>query len=115
MPRINILRTHKITDSRVCHIGTNLPEAAAAALSCKSLALKPEDIMIVITDVGPFDVNVKDVNVDVLAHAYPDRVENADMIRRTIARALVQMLPDGVSWYVWLRLGMTSYGSDTMD
>jgi hypothetical protein len=94
----------------------NLPAVAAEALSCPEGGnLEPKDIMIEFGDATPDDKNCKDVHVRVWAHDYPSRRDNLTFIRRKIENEVIKHLPPGTSWYVWVLLAITSYGSDTQD
>jgi hypothetical protein len=97
------------------HIVRNLPDIVADALDCEAGHLTPQDIMIQVDEVGPFDsANLKDLNVTIYAHDYPERAANLDSRRMQIERGLKQLLGEGQSWYVWIFLEKSSYGSDTM-
>lgn len=116
MPLIQIRRNPEmINDGLLKSIIESLPRRAAQALSCaEGGVLKPEDIMIEADDFGPFDTNAKDIHVRVIAHDYPSRRANLDEIRTWISMdifAELQLTP--ASWYVWVLLMPTSYGSDT--
>lgn len=93
---------------------------AAQALSCEEGgALRPEDIMIELSPHGFHDLNVKQIHVRVYAHDYPSRRERLDDIRKAIAQPLTTRFSEDYreghwpSWYVWVLLSQTSYGSDT--
>lgn len=77
--------------------------------------LRPEDVMIEVSQVEHdlFSRNLKDCGVMIYAHDYPERRANLDERRRKIALEVVKYLPAGASWFVWVWLGTTSYGSDT--
>lgn len=116
MPLITIRRNpDKIRLLQIARINKALPPVAAAALSTKEGGiLPPEDIMIEWSDISSYDVNLKDINIRVIAHDYPERRgENLDKARRTIAEEVVRHLPPETSWYVWPMILETSYGSDT--
>lgn len=116
MPLVVIRRRKEtVTDERLRHIVTYLPLFVAEGLTCTAGALTPDDIMIQADDVGPFDsANLKDVNVIVYAHDYPERAADLDRRRDGISQELVGLLGVQHSWYVWIFLEKSSYGSDTM-
>lgn len=117
MPLIQI--RYKTFTSRGGVISTNalrlsLPVVAAKALTCvEGGPLAAKDIMIEFDGMSDEDVNCKDIHVRVWAHDYAARLEDLDRIRKEIAREVVSHLDAGTSWYVWVLLASTSYGSDT--
>lgn len=114
MPLVTIRRNpRKITDARLEHIIAHLPVIIAGALTCREGGLTSSDIMIEASDTGPFDTNVKDISIVVYAHRYPERVADLEVRQQAMSRMIVAHLPDGVSWYVWVFLLESSYGSDT--
>ena len=117
MPLIQIRRRTSKFGGHFCkEIGKALPAVAAAALTCEEGGkLDPHDVMIEFDDMGDADVNCKDIHVRVWAHDYVARRRDLDVIRKTISDEVIKHLPEGVSWYVWLLLAPTSYGSDTGD
>lgn len=105
----NMIASAILTDLR--HF---LPPVAAEALTCKEGGpLAAGDIIIEFDNVNSLDINIKHINVRVWAHDYPSRQENLDTIRKQIAEELLKHIPPGMSWYVWVLLAPTSYGSDT--
>lgn len=119
MPLIQIRRRpDAIGGEAIVALRENLPAVAAQALSCaEGGKLAPKDIMLEFDDMGPYDINNKDIHVRVWAHDYPARrgenLSALDTIRKTIAEEVLRHIPAGVSWYVWVLLAPTSYGSDT--
>lgn len=115
MPLIEVvLRPEKIGPKAIKGLQENLPAFAAKELSCEEGGdLRPEDIMIEFHDMDPRNVHCKDIHVRIFAHDYLTRNITRDGIRLRISREVRRHLPEGVSWYVWLLLGPTSYGSDT--
>lgn len=119
MPLMQIRRkTDRISDPDLIKVVQNLPAVAAQALSCKEGGeLKSGDIMLEIDEMSPLDANCKDLHIRVWAHDYPSRrgesLANLDAIRKRISAEVLKHLPAGVSWYVWVLLAPTSYGSDT--
>jgi hypothetical protein len=96
----------------------NFAKVSARALTCpEGGKLTPSDIMIEVRDSGEFDKNCKDLNIRVLAHDYPSREQNLDIIRRTIADEVKIFRNENrypekdISWYVWVIL--TKAGSLT--
>ena len=115
MPLIQIRRKlGVISHHEMLALKDELPAFVAGALSCKEGGiLQPKDIMLEIDDMGAYDVNCKDIHVRVCAHDYPSRRANLDDIRKAISKQVLKCLPQGASWYVWVLLVPTSYGSDT--
>ena len=121
MPLIQIRRRpDTISGEVIIGLRENLPPVAAEALSCEEGGnLAAKDIMLEFDDMGPYDTNNKDIHVRVWAHDYPARrgedLATLDSIRKTIAAEVLKHIPAHVSWYVWVLLAPTSYGSDTED
>lgn len=122
MPLIQIRRNPYIVFDNVMNRLTEaLPAVAAKALSSpEGGILAPEAIMLEVDDLTMYrslNKNCKALHVRVWAHDYPSRrgkdLETLDAIRKQIAEEVVKHLPEGVSWYVWVLLAPTSYGSDT--
>lgn len=114
MPLIQIRMRLATVAPALIGLQENLPVVAAAALSCEEGGkLTPKDIMLEFDDISPYDINHKDLHIRVWAHAYPWRRVNLDVIRKTIAEEVLKHIPASVSWYVWVLLAPTSYGSDT--
>jgi len=116
MPLIQIRRQQSKIDATVLFdIIRNLHAVAAKALTCEeSGELVPGDIMIEADDMNTvFGSNLKDIHIRVWAHDYPSRRDNLDAIRKRIADEVLKHLVSGTSWYVWVLLAPTSYGSDT--
>lgn len=114
VPLIQIVRNpRKVFGTAFTRLLEQLPEEAANILSCEEGGiLKPEDIMIEVTEFSSHDLNCKDLHVRVWAHDYPSRRENLDIIRLKISNRVWPHFPQ-ISWYVWVLLSPTSYGSDT--
>jgi hypothetical protein len=115
MPLIEIrLKSSVNLSAIVVDLRRSLPPLAAGALSCvEGGILTPDAIMVEFSDATSDDTNCKDAHVRVWAHDYPSRRKNLKMIRQKIAEEVVKHLPAGTSWYVWVLLAITSYGSDT--
>ena len=121
MPLVQIRRNPRIiSDDVIWALNEHLPALAAKVLSCdEGGPLAPKDVMIEVDDIGPMDRNIKDIHIRVWAHDYPTRrgedLEALRSIRKQIATEVVKHLPEITTWYVWVLLATTSYGSDTMD
>ena len=121
MPLIQIVRNPtKVSDGMLGNILSMLPAASSTILSCSEGGkLRPDDIMIEVTEFGPHDRNCKDLHVRVWAHDYPSRRgpnnKALDLMQLKIAGRVRAYLTPEISWYVWVLLATTSYGSDTTD
>ncbi|MCK1717558.1 hypothetical protein [Bradyrhizobium sp. 141] len=115
MPVIQIRYNQQVVgETAIVAIAKNLPAVAANVLTCaESIILEPQHIMLEIDPARALDVNCKDINVRVWSHDFPGRRDRIDMIRNRIAKELLAHLPSGATWYVWILLAPTSYGSDT--
>ena len=117
MPLIQVTRKlDRVSDLVVRRVVGSLPAHTAKVLTCpEGGLLKPEDIMLEVSDLGPLCLNNKDINIRVLAHDYHARRKNLAAILKDLSQKVVSQLPYGLSWYVWVILAETSYGSDTDD
>ena len=121
MPLIQIVRNPtKVSDGMLRQILNMLPVASSTMLSCSEGGkLESKDIMIEVTDFGPFDTNCKDLHVRVWAHDYPSRRgpnnKSLDLIQLKLSGRVRAYLTPDISWNVWVLLATTSYGSDTTD
>ncbi len=119
MPLIQIRHRHDAVGGAVLvRLQKHLPAVAAEALSCvEGGKLAAKDIMLEFDSMNPLDINGKDIHIRVWAHDYPTRagldLENLDTIRKTISAEVLRHIAADVSWYVWVLLAPTSYGSDT--
>lgn len=90
-----------------------LPAIAAEALACaENTKLAPKQIMLEFEPMNALDSNCKDINIRVWAHDYPSRRDILDLARERIAKEVLEHIPVGVSWYVWMLPMASSYGSD---
>lgn len=115
MPVIQIrYNRRKIGDKAIRNVVKNIPGVASRCLSCEEGGrLAEEDIMVEVDHTRKLDKNCKDVNVRVLAHDYEERRDHLQSTRSRISKAVRKHLPKGASWYVWVILANTSYGSDS--
>lgn len=113
MPLVQI--RSRLTDLQLSELLPGLQKVAAEALACEEGKLGPGDIMIEIFESHPQDFNTKDVNIRVFANTYPDRSKNLDDRRRQIGKYVQSHIPEGLTWYVWVKLSDASYGSDTIE
>lgn len=114
MPLIDVCHDSSVPVDTVSDLTKSLTGVAAAALTCEEgKTLDQKDIMIKVDRVGLSDRNMKELCIRVWAHDYPSRRANIENIRRQISEEVVRYLKPGTSWYVWVFLVPTSYGSDT--
>jgi len=117
MPLVQIRhRSNRVDVQTIETILHGLTAVAADALTCpEGGRLTSKDVVIEVDDIGRLDKNTKDICIRVWAHDYPSRREALAEIRKKISDEVIRNLPDDVSWYVWMLLAPTSYGSDTED
>ena len=114
MPFVNIIRNTKVvTDARLADIVKSLPSVVADALTCTEGVLTPEDIAVKVTDSGPFDRNLKDLEISITARDYPERSADKDNRTKNISRRIHEITPHGMSWSVCLILVKMAYVSDS--
>lgn len=119
MPLIQIRRNPTtVPDTVFKRLLESLPAITAEKLTCREGGLlKPEDIMIEVSDFGPYDLNCKDLHIRIYAHDYQSRrgwkLQRLDAIRKSIYLDVCLRIPSSVTRYVWILLSPTSYGSDT--
>ena len=117
MPLIQIVRNpDRVFGKTFERLLDMLPGVAATQLTCSDGGLlKPEDIMIEVSEFSPHDRNCKDIHIRVIAHDYPSRkgrrLERLEVIGSSIAGPVERALPKGTSWYVWVLLSPTSYNA----
>lgn len=114
MPLVIIRGSSRVTNGVLMQLLDTLPAVVAESLSCGEGRLTAKDIMIEVQEANWLDRNTKDVNIRILAHDYVERHLQIDRSQQYISGWVQKQLPGGVSWYVWLVLSTTSYGSDTM-
>lgn len=115
MPIVQIRYNHNsIPNDTLVALRERLPAVAATSLTCaESIELMPQHIYLEFDRGNVLDINCKDLNIRVLVHDYPGRRKALDRMREQIAQEVVKHLPEGVTWYVWVILVTSSYGSDT--
>jgi hypothetical protein len=70
--------------------------------------------MIQVDEAGPLDSAMKDLNIIINAHDYPQRSANISERCARITREFQQMIGEEQSWYIWVFLQKSCYGSDTV-
>jgi hypothetical protein len=94
-----------------------LPSVASQALSTgkKDGYVGPKDIMLRFYQLGRWDRNNHDVNVEVFAHDFPERRGDLARRRELISVPVYALLPEGRTGHVWVWLGKTDYAGFTKE
>ena len=93
-----------------------LPEIVAQALNVEEnehARLTVADIEVRVQESGPYDFNVKDLEIIIWANDYPERLVNLDERKETILKGVREFLRDfdrNLSGFVWVLLQPTAFG-----
>lgn len=100
------------------NLAAAIQECVAKALDTgtKEGHLEPSQIEVSFKTYGPHDIGGFDFGVNIIAKSYPERLANLDERRTRIEKSLkkhpsVPICPtDGMSGFVWIHPGESSYG-----
>lgn len=102
MPTVNVYLKKTIKE-----LGKFIPELKkyiAEQLTCEDIKLSPEEISIRFIKVNGGEM-IGNVELEVTAHAFAERVEREDEICLNIMRRIEEKVPSIGSVKVWLKLG----------
>ena len=97
-------------------LGQAMPEIVASALDVKEnpeAHLTAEDVEVWIRESGPYDINVKDLEIVIWANTYPERLANLSDRKEAILQGLLKFLGDfdrNLSGFVWVLLQPGAFG-----
>ena len=103
MPTVNIFFKEENDIHKLDAIAPQLREYLADKLSCSSKKLTPSEISIrfIKTDGGEM---IAGIELEITAHAFPERVEKQDKICLEIAGYIKEKIPAIKELQVWLKL-----------
>ena len=115
MPLVLVKKRPKVIrddDLVIDKLVANLPSFIASSLTCENPdgKLTADDIEVIVSDFGPFDVSKHDLMIVVWANSYPERLENLDARRTNLCKQLEGILPPKMKGCVWILLQDGSYG-----
>lgn len=106
----------RLLGDMIGNLANELPAIVARALHVeKNLKghLTSEDIEVEVRESGPYDVNIKDLEITIWANDYPERLANLDKRREEILSGIREFLRDydrNLSGFVWVLLQPASFG-----
>jgi len=103
MPTVNIYFEEDDDIRKLSVIASQLREYLADKLSCSSKKLTPSEISLrfIKTNGGKM---IAGVELEITAHAFPERVERQDEICREVADYIKEKIPTIKELQVWLKL-----------
>ena len=103
MPTVNIYYTNKKSMRKLSTLAAKLKPFVAKELTCGNISLKPNEVSVrLIPSEGR--AMIGDVEIDVTAHAFAERVSKQDKICLNIQKFVKENAPSLGSVYVWLQL-----------
>lgn len=108
MPLALVYRDKTISDQTLSQIVKSLPKIVSDNLSISEkpeITLSPSEVGIRCFDTGPFDTQMRAVEIIIVAHDYPERHVKIEEKARTIAREVHDATSCGLkSIWVWVLL-----------
>lgn len=101
-----------------CKLAEALPAIVAPQLSIAGAELHDgmvtqKEIIVEVTEGSQADVNTKDLQITILAHNFPERVETDEQRKDAMLKGVRTFLADfdrNVDGFVWLILAPTAFG-----
>jgi hypothetical protein len=117
MPLVALQYKRKsIRDKMLGKLARALPTIVAGALDIpenRNARLTPAEIEVWVMESGKHDVNVKDIEIIIWAHDYPERLANLEARKETIldgVRTFLAANNQSLSGFVWVLLQPSAYG-----
>ena len=104
MPTVDISYQKKSEFDALVPVSPMLRAYIADVLTCQSFKLTPEEVSMRFMQVDGAGCMMNNVNIDITAHAFPERVEKQDKICHDISDYLRKEVPSVGEVKVWLRL-----------
>ena len=104
MPTANVYCRDAETGSALSALAPKLKAHLAHALSCGAIALSPDEVSVRIINVTDGTAMMAQVEAEVTAFAYPERVTRQDELSRGCASFISENLPAQPTVEVWLIL-----------
>ena len=102
MPTVNIYSKNNKGES-IQTLISDLKKYLAEKLTCGEIQLKPEEISIRFINVAGGEM-IGDIEVEIKAHSFPERVKKEDEISKEIMNYLKDKIPALGEVKVWLQL-----------
>ena len=103
MPTTNIYYNDKENETLLVNFAPLLRPFLARALSCGERTLEPEEISVRLL-FSPAPTMIAPIELEITAHAYKERSQNADQICLLIQSFVNDNLPSVADVQVWLKL-----------
>lgn len=103
MPTVNVFYRVSSKIEALERLIFELKEYLADKLTCADIKLTPKEISIRLIQVSGGDM-IGDVELEITAHAFPERVKRQDEICLEVANYLKEKLPSLGEVKVWLKL-----------
>ena len=103
MPTVNIYYKNDADSSSLCMLADKLKAYLASELTCSNITLDKHEISIRLVKVGQ-EGPLGEIELDITAHAFAERIERQDAICRNTKRYLEKAAPSLGNIRVWLHL-----------
>lgn len=103
MPTVNIYSLKEASIEGLQTLTLNLKIFLAEKLTCGDIKLTPEEISIRFINVSGGEM-IGDVELEITAHAFPERVKKQDEICLDVMNYIKEKLPSAGDIKVWLKL-----------
>lgn len=103
MPTVNIYYKNRRQESKLLPLAKGLKTFVAKELTCGDIKLKPEEVSIRFNVIRGNGM-IGDIEVEIKAHAFKERVKKQDRICLDVMNYLQGKIPSGGSIKVWLVL-----------
>lgn len=106
MPTVNIYLYKELshsTNNKIKELCSDLKPYIAQKLSCNDINLTPEEVSLRIIRIDEGQM-IAPLELEVTAHAFPERIENMDSFCRDIAKFIKERIPEIPDVQVWLKL-----------
>ncbi len=103
MPIINVFSSDKTKLTELQNSVPKIKQFLADKLTCKDIALSPQEISIRFIDVLENGM-LGTVEIDITAHSFQERIERQDEICREVKKFIEDQWPTTGNVRVWLKL-----------
>ena len=117
MPLVNLdYRSEALTSQILGELAHALPAIVADALHVaedKNAHLTEQEVEVRVRESGPYDVNIKDIGIHVMANLFPGRAASLEQRKDWILMRIRTFLADydcNLSVGVWVTLHPAAYG-----
>lgn len=104
MPAANFYVSEDKTIEQLNKHGEKIRTYLSERLSCGGRALRAAEVSLRFIKTASLGLQIAPLEVEILAHAYPERVREQDLICREIAAFLQNLDPGLPASHVWLAL-----------